>query len=117
MIRIFWLILGGLAVALGAVGLVLPVLPTVPFLLLATFAFARSSQRLHGWIMRHPLYGPPIRDWQHRGSIARRVKVIACLSMAGGFAIAVLLNLPPLVLAAQAAVLLAVASYLVTRPE
>lgn len=115
--RILWLILGGLSVAFAAVGLLLPVMPTVPFLLLATYAFGRSSDRLHGWIMNHPRYGPPIRDWQQRGRIARRVKVIACLSMAGGFAVAALLGLPPAVLALQAAILLAVAAYLVTRPE
>lgn len=115
--RILWLILGGLAVALGAAGLVLPVLPTVPFLLLAAFCFARSSDRLHGWILSHPVYGPPIRNWQAEGRVSRRAKAVACLSMAAGFGTAVWLALPVWLLAMQGAVLISVAAWLVTRPE
>lgn len=117
MIRALWFSLGGFAVALAAIGLVLPVMPTVPFLLLATFAFARSSRRMHIWILRHPVYGPPIRNWRTHGRIARRVKVLACLSMAAGLGIATLLGLPAWVLAAQGTVMVAVATYLITRPE
>lgn len=115
--RILWLIIGIMAVALGAIGVLLPVMPTVPFLLLATYAFARSSDRLHRWILDHRIYGPPIRDWQAHGRIARRVKVIACLSMAVGFTVAVGLALPPLLLAVQGVILLSVSAYLITRPE
>ena len=56
--------LGFICVALALVGVVLPLLPTVPFLLLATFFFANSSERLHGWIIGHPRFGPMIVDWQ-----------------------------------------------------
>lgn len=111
------MILGGLAVALGAAGLVLPVLPTVPFLLLAAFCFARSSDRLHDWILSHPVYGPPIRNWRAEGRVPRRAKVIACASMGTGFGIAAWLALPLWILVLQAAVLLSVAAWLVTRPE
>lgn len=117
MIRALWLLLGGIAVALAAIGLVLPVMPTVPFLLVATFAFARSSRRMHLWILRHPIYGPPIRDWRAHGRIARRIKVLACASMATGFGIALLLGLPAWVLAVQGAAMVTVATYLITRPE
>ena len=74
---IAYLALGCACVGLAAVGAVLPVLPTTPFLLLASFCFVRSSPRLHGWLLRSPLFGPVLRDWhQHRG-VRPRVKVRA----------------------------------------
>lgn len=114
--RLLWLALGVLALMLGALGAVLPLLPTVPFLLLAALAFARSSDRLHRWIVTHPVYGPPIRDWQQHGRIRRRGKVIALLSMAASLALSAALGVPGGILALQASVLAGVALYLVTRP-
>lgn len=64
-----WLLAGITAVALGLVGVVLPLLSATPFLLLAAFCFARSSPRLHCWIVEHPRYGPPFRAWQAHGVI------------------------------------------------
>lgn len=115
--RILWLILGGLSVALAVIGVVLPVLPTVPLLLLAAFAFARSSERLHRWILEHRTFGPPIRDWQAHGRIPRRVKRLAVLSMAVGFGVAMMAGLPAYALIAQAVLLCAVATFILTRPE
>jgi uncharacterized membrane protein YbaN (DUF454 family) len=69
--------LGCIFVGLGALGAVLPVLPTTPFLLLASFFFVRSSPRLNQWLLRSPLFGPFLRDWhQHRG-VRPAVKVTA----------------------------------------
>jgi uncharacterized membrane protein YbaN (DUF454 family) len=73
--------LGCFFVGLGAVGAVLPVLPTTPFLLVAAFFFLRSSPRLYYWLLRSPLFGPFLRDWhQHRG-VRLRVKVSAVAVM------------------------------------
>ena len=80
--RLFWLILGWIAAILGAVGLFLPVMPTVPFLLLAVFAFARSSPRMAAKIMRNPRFGPQIRAYRKRGVIGRGAKIWAVLAMA-----------------------------------
>lgn len=117
MTRGLWLAGGLIALALAAVGIVLPLLPTVPFLLLAAFCFARSSERLHRWLLDHPRFGPPIRQWEERGAIGRRAKWIATVSMAGSVMIALWLGLPGWVVAVQAAVLAAVAVFIWTRPE
>ena len=115
--RGLWLAGGLLALALAAVGLLLPLLPTVPFLLLAAFCFARSSDRLHRWLLGHPRLGPPIRQWEERGAIGRQAKWVASLSMLGSVGLAVWLGLPGWVVAVQAATLAAVTVFIWTRPE
>lgn len=115
--RIFWLSCGVLSVGLALVGIVLPLLPTVPFLLLAAFCFARSSERLREWLLDHPTLGPPIHAWQERRSISRRAKWAASLSILATLGISVLLEIQPLYLVFQALVLCAVAVFLWTRPD
>lgn len=106
-----------IALGLGVIGIFLPIVPTVPFLLLAAFCFARGSDRLHRWLLNHNIFGPPIRDWQARGAIGRRIKLVASLSMAAGFGVAAYLDLPVFVLAVQAAIMLSVAVFIWSRPE
>lgn len=115
--RMFWLILGWVSLAIGAIGLFLPVLPTVPFLLLAVFGFARSSPRLAARIMRHPKFGPPIRAWRKRGVIGRTAKIWAVTAMTGGVVWAIWLGLDPRIITVQALTCTAVGAWLVTRPE
>lgn len=76
-------------VGLGAVGAVLPLIPTTPFLILAAACFARSSDRLHGWLLNNRLFGPLLRDWEQRRCISGSAKAIALVSMVGvgGFSI------------------------------
>ncbi|MFM5422411.1 YbaN family protein [Aeromonas veronii] len=66
--------LGWLAFATGIVGIVLPLLPTTPFMLLAAALFARSSPRFHRWLLTHRWFGPPIVDWQQYRGIRRQAR-------------------------------------------
>ena len=114
---VVWAGFGMLALALGAIGIVTPFLPTVPFLLLAAFCFARSSERLHGWLLNHPKFGLPIKDWQQSGAINRRAKWLASASILAGFGLSVYLQLSWKVLLAQAIILSATSVFIWTRPE
>ncbi|MCE6952280.1 YbaN family protein [Cereibacter sphaeroides] len=115
--HVLWLSAGLTSLALGLIGIFLPLLPTVPFLLLAAFCFARSSERLHGWLVSHPVLGPPIQDWERSGAISRRGKQMATVSMLVVFGVSVGLELPPAILAVQAAVLCATGLFIWTRPS
>lgn len=63
MLRLVFVVIGGISLFLGALGIFLPVLPTTPFLLLAAFLFARSSQRLHSYLVNHPVLGEYISNY------------------------------------------------------
>jgi uncharacterized membrane protein YbaN (DUF454 family) len=112
-----WISLGAGCVALGAVAALLPLVPTTPFLLVAAFAFARSSERFHQWLTQHPRLGPPIRDWNEGRLVRRSAKRLATVSIALAFAFSVVIGLPVWVLAAQAVVLSGVVAYIWSRPE
>ena len=79
-----WLLLAfaGLCLALGVIGVFVPGLPTTVFILMAAWAAARSSPRLHSWLWFHPLFGGMLRDWVHGGCVARRAKWRASVLMA-----------------------------------
>lgn len=86
--RIVWLLLGHLFVAIGFIGAFLPVLPTTPFLILAAWAYARGSKRFEAWLLDHPTLGPPIRTWRAHGVISPRAKTMSVFMMAISFAVA-----------------------------
>lgn len=112
-----WAILGLICVGLAMVGIVLPLLPTVPFLLLAAFFFARSSSRLHNWLITHRSFGPLIVDWQSSGAIRPGAKKAATVSIAAVFGLSILLALPSHVLIIQIVVLGCVMIFIWTRPN
>jgi len=77
--RFVFIALAGLFFVLGAVGAVLPVLPTTPFLLLTSYFLARSSPRLNQWLLTSRFFGPILRDWQQLGGVRPDVKVKAIM--------------------------------------
>jgi uncharacterized membrane protein YbaN (DUF454 family) len=83
-----WLLLAlaGVCILLGLVGIVLPVMPTVPFLLVAAWAASRSSPRLHRWLHEHPRFGHLLLDWEAYGVVPRSGKWIATVMMAASAA-------------------------------
>ncbi|WP_154224517.1 YbaN family protein [Marinicella rhabdoformis] len=113
----FWLLLGFISVVLAVVGVILPLLPTTPFLLLAAFCFSQSSTKAHQWLINHRLFGPLINDWQQHGKIRRKVKVVALSTMALMPILSWFLGASYWALWAQTGVLLLVASFIITRPE
>ena len=115
--RPVWLAVGAGFLGLGLVGVVLPVVPTTPFLLIAAACFARSSPRLHGWLLGHPLFGPPIRDWQAYGAIRPRAKAMALGSMAAVLVISALAGLSASILAVQAGLIGLGAAFILSRPS
>ena len=72
---------GLLFVGLAVLGIFLPVLPTTPLLLLALACFARSSERLHGWLLSHRVFGPFLKHWQETRSMPRYAKIGAVVSI------------------------------------
>ena len=115
--RAFWAGLGSISLLLGAVGVVLPLLPTVPFILLAAYCFARSSTRAHDWLVNHRVFAPMIDDWNRSGAISPRAKKAATLSVVLVFGISLLLSVPTTALVIQAVVLSLVMLFIWTRPD
>lgn len=115
--RGIWFGLGLLCVALGGIGVVLPLMPTVVFLILAAGCFARSSPRLEAWILDHPVFGPPVRAWRARGAIPPRGKAMAVGGLAGGYTVFALAAQPAAPLALLvAAIMAAIGLWIVSRP-
>ena len=110
--------LGLLLTAIGAVGLVLPLLPTTPFLLLAGFCFSRSSPRLHRWLLASPALGPLIGDWEQHRAIRGRAKWLCSVLLVGatGWPIGTG-RVPSAVVPVVALTVIGVLSFIWTRPD
>lgn len=80
--RWIWLVAGGVCLLTGIVGIVLPLLPTTPFVLLAAFCFSRGSARYEQWLLMHPRFGPMVRDWRANRAVPLRAKQAATTMMA-----------------------------------
>lgn len=105
-------------VGLGVLGVALPVLPSFPFLLLALWAFSRSSARFHHWLYHHPVLGPPLQRWRRERVVPLRVKAIAAASMLGSLAwLAFGARAPWYVLAATGVLVAASLGFLASVPS
>ena len=116
-IRAIYAGLGALFFGIGFVGVFLPVLPTTPFMLLALWAFSRSSERLHDYLWNHPKFGPPLQEWKEYGALPLKVKLSALAVMTLSALFMVFLSGAPLVGIASALALMAIgALFILTRP-
>ena len=83
--RTLYFLLGWSFFGLGAVGAVVPGLPTTPFMLLALWAFSKSSKRFHDWLYAHRLFGPPLNQWRDHRVIPVKAKFLAIVTMIASF--------------------------------
>jgi uncharacterized membrane protein YbaN (DUF454 family) len=114
--RGLYLLAGFLSLALGAVGVILPLLPTVPFIILAAFCFARSNPALEAKLLDHRHFGPHIRAWREKGAISRKGKKAAVTAFAISVGLALALTPLPWSLIPVAAALIG-GAWIWTRPE
>ena len=114
--RHFYLVSGWASLGLGALGAFLPLLPTVPFVILAAFCFARSSPRLEAWLLTHPTFGHHIVAWREKRAISRRGKLAASAAFVFSIALALLFAPWPWMMAPIIAAIVT-GSWIWTRPE
>lgn len=92
--RVFFIIVGTLSLILGVIGIFLPLLPTVPFILLAAACFSRGSKRMHDWLIRMPFAGKVIDDYEKGRGVPRRAKLSALLMLWSGMSISAIAMKP-----------------------
>lgn len=114
--RAFFLVLGYVCVTLAAVGVFLPVLPTTPFLLLAVAAYMRSHPEKAERLLRHPRFGPYLRDWREQGAIPTRAKILSVVMMTLGWVLLLATTSHPATPIVVGVVLVCTALFIVTRP-
>ncbi len=117
MFKFFALVLAYFFLVLAFIGIFVPGLPTVPFLLLAAWFSAKGSKKLNKWLYQHPRLGPPLRNWEERGAVSRKSKVIAVVMLCVSW-IFMYHNLGNIyLLLGITCVFVTVSLFLVTRPE
>nr|WP_303049045.1 YbaN family protein [Salipiger sp. HF18] len=114
-VRALWIMLGVTSLGLGIIGIVLPILPTTPFVLLSAFAFSRSSPRLHAALLAHRTFGPLILRWQTERAIPRRAKIMAVTMMTLVFLGSLLAGVSERVLLIQGIAMGGAAIFVLTR--
>ena len=117
MTRLAALILAYFFLALAIVGILLPGLPTVPFLLLTAWFAARGSDRLHSWLYSHPHLGKLLIDWEQQRAVSRTSKIIAVLMLIVSWAVMYHRIDNVWVLVGSAILFALIATYLLGRPE
>lgn len=114
----FYLSMGIFFLILAIIGVVLPLLPTTPFLILTALCFNRGSEKFHKWLMEHKIFSPPILDWQKNGIIRLKYKVFASLMLLGsGIYILLKPTVPALGLIIYVTFAVCVLVFIWTRPE
>lgn len=116
--RSLYFLLGWCFFGLGAVGTVVPGLPTTPFMLLALWAFSKSSQRFHDWLYAHPVFGPPLQQWRSHRVIPGKAKLLAVATMAASLIyLAFFTDISVWIKAGTGLVMLYGAAFILTKPS
>ena len=116
-VKAILIVFGCTNVVIGAVGIVIPGLPTTIFLIIALWAFSQSSDRFHKWLYNHRLFGPTLQNWTTHGIIPRKAKALAAISMSVSWCAVVYYSgywIWPLVVGI---LMIVVAGYILTRPS
>lgn len=115
-LRVFWFLTGGAALMLGAAGVILPLLPTTPFVILAAFAFGKSVPALQARLEQSRLFRAVISDWRASGAIAPRYKALSVVMMAAALAFGLSSTMPDAAKLFQVVVIGAAATFILSRP-
>ena len=113
--RPVFFVLGWCFFGLGAVGVVVPGLPTVPFMLVALWAFSRSSRRFHDWLYGHRIFGPPLQQWQNHRVIPTKAKILAVVTMTASLVYMLFFTMMALWLKGVVVVVMAVGAIFILR--
>tara|TARA_B100001175_G_C19316888_1_gene545803 strand:- start:26 stop:403 length:378 start_codon:yes stop_codon:yes gene_type:complete len=109
--------LGSLFVCLGFIGIIIPGIPTTPFLLLSAWFFSKSSSFLENWLINHKLFGPLIRDWNKHKSISRKSKIVAVIIIIPTFAFSIYSSLNMIIDILLGITCISLCAFLISRPE
>lgn len=115
--RHVWTGFGAFSLGAGALGLVLPLLPTTPLVILSAFAFSKGSPRFARALHGHRIFGPIIAEWRASGAIAPRYKALALAMMGAALATSVALAVSPIVVTLQALAMTGAAAFILSRPN
>ena len=114
--RTTFILMGHASIAVGFVGIFVPLLPTTPFVLLAAVCYSRGSDRFHTWLHQHPRFGPMIHSWREHRAIGVRAKVVAVITVVASITFSVIrLDVPWNVVAVFIGV--AVLTFILSRPS
>lgn len=116
--RYLLIALGWLCILIGLIGVVVPGLPTTVFVLIAAWAFSKSSERFQRWLLDHPRLGPPVIAWRDRGAIPLKAKVLAIVMMAASLSLIIFYVASDWIFPTVVGLIMAAAgAYVVTRPN
>ena len=102
---------------LGFIGLLLPIVPTTPFILVSVWFFARSSKKLENWLINHKIFGKSIRDWKEKGAISKNAKLSAIPLIIFSFSATIYLNEIFYLDLFLAVLGLSISTFILTRPN
>ena len=106
-----------LFLVLGFIGLILPVIPTTPFLIVAAWAASKGSPKIHAWLYEHKYFGPVLVAWTARGAVPRKAKWLAGFMMATSWCFMFFIGIRAVVLGVMATIFIVTLTFVVTRPD